>query len=498
MTNRKKENSPNVLLITMDQWPGSFLGCEGHVAIETPTIDRLAKSGTRFSRAYSECPICIPARRSIMTGQTPKLHGDRVFQKNLKMPVKTKTIAQAFRESGYQAYAVGKLHVMPQRDRIGFDDTYISEEGRPYYGAIDDYDLYLADKGFVGQQFSHGVSNNDYTWRTWQLPEDCHVTNWATQQMCRTIKRRNPEKPSFWYLSYTHPHPPLVPLATYFERYARKEIPSPLVSDWSDKSLSHFIEKVKSRWPKLSNGLIADIRRAFYALCTHIDAQIRVVIGTLREEKLLDNTIIMITSDHGDMLGDFGLFAKRLMYEGSVRVPMIVLGTKNDKVVSKGKVSKRLVGLADVMPTLLHLANIKIPKSCDGKSMFEDQQRNTFYAEANEGVNATRMVTDDNYKLVWYSDGNILQLFDLKSDPNELNDISKNPKMKDQVEKLKKVLIDNLYGEDQTFMKNGELIGSLAVRDVLSGLKTGLGLLGERELLGQRGIQYPPPPVDKK
>ena len=494
MTNNKV--SPNVLLITMDQWPGSFLGCEGHPVIETPTIDRLARNGTRFTRAYSECPICIPARRSIMTGQTPKLHGDRVFQKNLKMPPNTKTIAQTFRDNGYQAFAVGKLHVMPQRDRIGFDDALISEEGRPYYGSIDDYDLYLAEKGFVGQQFSHGVSNNDYTWRTWQLPEDCHVTNWATQQMCRTIKRRNPENPSFWYLSYTHPHPPLVPLSTYFDRYTRKNIPSPLESDWSKKLNSHFIKNIKNRWPKLSNQLITDVRRAFYALCTHIDAQIRVVIGTLREEKLLDDTIIMITSDHGDMLGDFGLFAKRLMYEGSARVPMIVLGTTRDEIVPKGKVSNKLVGLADVMPTLLDLADIKIPQSCNGKSMFDNKPRESLYAEANEGPNATRMITNDSFKLIWYPHGNILQLFDIKNDPHELKDISKIPKMNVEIKKLTKILINNLYGEDKFFIKNGELIGNSATLDITSSLKTGLGLLGERELLGQRGIHYPPPPVD--
>ena len=495
MANNNKK-SPNVLLITMDQWPGSFLGCEGHPVIETPTIDRLAKSGVRFSRAYSECPICIPARRSIMTGQTPKLHGDRVFQKSLKMPLNTKTIAQVFRDSGYQAFAVGKLHVMPQRDRIGFDDAFISEEGRPYYGSIDDYDLYLAEKGFVGQQFSHGVSNNDYTWRTWQLPEDCHVTNWATQQMCRTIKRRNPEKPSFWYLSYTHPHPPLVPLSTYFDRYSRKKIPNPLESNWSKKLNSHFIKNVKSRWPKLSNELIADVRRAFYALCTHIDAQIRVVVGTLREEKLLDDTIIMITSDHGDMLGDFDLFAKRLMYEASTRVPMILLGTTKDNVVPKGKVSNRLVGLSDVMPTLLHLANIKIPQSCNGISMFGDKPRKSLYAEANEGPNATRMITNENFKLIWYPYGNILQLFDIKNDPHELQDISKVPEMNVEIKKLTKLLINNLYGEDKFFIKNDELIGNSAILDISSSSKSGLGLLGERELLGQRGIHYPPPPVD--
>lgn len=494
MTNKKF--SPNVLLITMDQWPGSFLGCEGHPVIETPTIDRLARNGTRFTRAYSECPICIPARRSIMTGQTPKLHGDRVFQKNLKMPSNTKTIAQTFRDNGYQAFAVGKLHVMPQRDRIGFDDALISEEGRPYYGSIDDYDLYLAEKGFVGQQFSHGVSNNDYTWRTWQLPEDCHVTNWATQQMCRTIKRRNPEKPSFWYLSYTHPHPPLVPLSTYFDRYTRKNIPSPLESDWSKKLNSHFIKNIKNRWPKLSNQLITDVRRAFYALCTHIDAQIRVVIGTLREEKLLDDTIIMITSDHGDMLGDFDMFAKRLMYEGSTRVPMIVIGTTRDEIVPKGEVSNNLVGLADVMPTLLDLADIKIPQSCNGKSMFGNKPRESLYAEANEGPNATRMITNDNFKLIWYPYGNIIQLFDIKNDPHELNDISKVPKMNVEIKKLTKILINNLYGEDKFFIKKGELIGNPVTVDISTNSKTGLGLLGERELLGQRGIHYPPPPID--
>ena len=489
------KNSPNVLLITMDQWPGSFLGCEGHSVIETPTLDRLARNGVRFTRAYSECPICIPARRTLMTGQTPKLHGDRIFQKNLRMPSNTKTIAQAFRDAGYQAFAVGKLHVMPQRDRIGFDDAYISEEGRPYYGSIDDYDLFLAEKGHVGQQFSHGVSNNDYTWRTWQLPEDCHVTNWATQQMCKTIKRRNPDKPAFWYLSFTHPHPPLVPLNANFDRYTRKTIPKPLVSDWTKKTTSHFLKNIKDRWPQMSSEMIDDVRRAFYALCTHIDAQIRIVIGTLREEKLLDNTIVMITSDHGDMLGDFGLFAKRVMYENSTRIPMVVLGTKENKKINKGSISNRLVGLADVMPTLLDLANIKIPSSCNGQSMFDSQPRKNLYAEANEGINATRMITDDRYKLVWYPHGNIFQLFDLKNDPEELIDLSLKGDFQNHLNKLKTTLADSLYGDDLAFLNNKEIVGIPI--NVSNDGKPSLGLLGERELLGQRGMHYPPPPISE-
>jgi arylsulfatase A-like enzyme len=242
---------------------------------------------------------------------------------------------------------------------------------------------------------------------------------------------------------------------------------------------------------------IADVRRAFYALCTHIDAQIRLVIGTLREEKLLDNTIIMITSDHGDMLGDFGLFAKRLMYENSARVPMILLGTKEDKIVGKGEVSNRLVGLADIMPTLLDLAKIKIPSSCDGQSMFHKNPRTFLYAEANENINATRMVTSNNYKLVWYPYGNSFQFFDLINDPKELEDVYEKSKFQSHIETLKNILIKNLYGKDLSFIKEGKLIGISSDEIKSDDVKTGLGLLGERELLGQRGLQYPPPPIDQ-
>ena len=116
--------------------------------------------------------------------------------------------------------------------------------------------------------------------------ENCHVTNWATKQMCKTIKRRNPNDHHFGVVLY-YPHPPLVPIHTYFERYTRKNIPLPLQSHWSNETQLTFLKNIKNRWPQMSKELIADVRRAFYALCTHIDAQIRLVIGTLREEKLL-------------------------------------------------------------------------------------------------------------------------------------------------------------------------------------------------------------------
>ncbi|MCH2615035.1 MAG: sulfatase-like hydrolase/transferase, partial [Opitutales bacterium] len=115
---------PNVLLISTDHWPATLLGCAGHPAVQTPTLDQLAANGTRFINTYAECPVCIPARRTLMTGTTPRTHGDRIFQETLPMP-DLPTMADTFRNAGYQAYAVGKLHVYPQRDRIGFDDVIL-------------------------------------------------------------------------------------------------------------------------------------------------------------------------------------------------------------------------------------------------------------------------------------------------------------------------------------------------------------------------------------
>ena len=121
--------------------------------------------------------------------------------------------------NGYQTYASGKLHVYPPRARAGFDDVQLCEEGRPQLGPTDDYEIYLGEVGETGRQFLHGMSNNDYVARPWHLKEEHHATNWITREMCRFIQRRDPTRPSLWYCSYTHPHPPLVPPQWYLEFY---------------------------------------------------------------------------------------------------------------------------------------------------------------------------------------------------------------------------------------------------------------------------------------
>ena len=480
---------PNVLLVTTDHWSAGLLGEASHPEILTPTLDQLARGGVRYTNAYSECPVCIPARRTLMTGTAPRTHGDRVFKTHEPMP-DLPTLAGTFRRAGYQAHAVGKLHVMPQRDRIGFDDVLLAEEGRPVLGAVDDYDLFLADHGHAGQGYAHGMSNNEYHHRPWHLDERLHVTNWATQQMVRQIKRRDPRKPGFWFLSYCHPHPPLVPLQCYLDLYRDLEPAAPRHGSWSadTDALPASLRRNRRESAWMSERHIRAARRAFYALCTHIDHQLRLVVGTLREEGLLDDTAILFSSDHGDMLGNHGLWAKRLYYEESANVPMILSGPAGDGRVGVGRTDDRLVGWQDVMPTLLDLAGIEPPASVEGLSMVGPRRRETFYGECGEGPACTRMLHDGRYKLVYYPDGNRRQLFDLREDPHESEDLAGQAAHAPTLRRLEDALAAELYGGDEAWVVDGRLQGLPAVPDAPPAANRGLN--------GQRGLHYPQPPTD--
>ncbi|MEZ4865142.1 MAG: sulfatase-like hydrolase/transferase [Caldilineaceae bacterium] len=478
---------PNVLLISTDHWPAALLGVAGHPVIQTPTLDELARSGTRFTNCYAECPVCIPARRTLMTGTPPRTHGDRVFKELLPMP-KLPTLAETFGNAGYQTYAVGKLHVYPQRNRIGFDDVILDEEGRQQYGAVDDFELFLGDEGYAGQHFGHGMSNNEYSARPWHLPEYTHPTNWATTQMCRTIKRRDPTRPAFWFLSYRHPHPPLVPLQSYLDLYRDLAIDEPTIGLWADgnESLPYSLQGKQAVGHKHNATQIRLARRAFYALCTHIDHQLRVVIGTLREEGLLNDTILLFTSDHGDMLGNHGMWAKRLFYEQSANIPMILLGPAGDQRVGHHRVDERLVGWQDIMPTLLDLAGVPIPASVEGISMVGEAKRPWFYGEIDEGAHATRMIHDGRYKLIYYAAGNHRQLFDLQEDPGEQLDRARDATYAEPLERLTQLLISQLYGGDEVWVEDDKLVG-LPDRDFTPGPNRGL--------TSQRGAHWPQPPA---
>lgn len=453
------QDRPNVLMIVTDHWQAEQLGVAGHEAILTPGLNELAHAGVRYTNCYSECPVCIPARRSLLTGTSPRSHGDRVFNDQLGMHPVT-TIAQAFRNGGYQADAVGKLHVHPQRDRVGFDSVLLDDEGRPQWGTLDDYDIYLGDQGHAGRQFDHGMSNNQYNWRPWHLSEETHATAWAGRSMARTIKRRDPTKPAFWYLGFRHPHPPLVPPQSYIDIYRDVEIDAPYIGQWAQGGdLPFAIQALQKRGTLINEGQLIAARRAFYALCTQIDHQIRYLIGTLRLEGLLDDTIFCFLSDHGDMLGNHAMMAKRVFYESSANVPLVMMGTKGNPWLPEGSVDDRLVGLQDIMPTLLDVCGLEIPDTVDGISAAGSRKRDHIYGECGEDDHASRMIRTRRHKLIYYPVGNHFQLFDMENDPREMTDIARDPAHRDILHKLKELLKSELYGSDMAWFENGELVG---------------------------------------
>ncbi len=472
---------PHVLLINTDHWSGRLLGCAGHPVIRTPTLDALARDGIRFSSCYSTCPVCIPARRSLMTSLSPRSHGDRVYSDRMPMPQGVTTLAQAFRDGGYQAVAVGKLHVYPQRNRIGFDEVILSEEARYEFGGTDDYEDWLARHGYLGLEYAHGMSNNQYFTRPWHLPEEAHATTWATRQMIRQIKRRDPTRPSFFYLSYIHPHPPLVPLRDYLDMYPPEAMDEPVCADW-DREETYALQYARrdTAGPDAVYGPreIREARRAFYAQCTHIDHQLRLVIGTLKEEGLLDRTILAFTSDHGDMLFDHGMTGKRLFYDGSCRVPLILSGKPLQS--RRGEVNPALACLEDIMPTLLTLCGLPVPETCEGIDLLGDPSRDLLYAE----IDQTRMVTDGRYKLIYYAVGNRTQLFDLENDPRECCDLAGLPACAGIRRRLEDFLIRNLYGRDEAWVQDGRLVG-LPDHPCAS--------QPNYTLSNQRGLHWPPP-----
>jgi arylsulfatase A-like enzyme len=308
-------------------------------------------------------------------------------------------------------------------------------------------------------------------------------------QMARTIKRRDPTRPGFWCLSYTPPHPPLIPLESYVDYYRQFDIPEACQGDWSEdpEGLPVTLRMNQSFYGGYKGDVLREVRRAFYALCTHIDHQLRVVIGTLREEAILDDTIVLIASDHGDMLGDFGLFAKRTYYESSGHIPMVLMGTAADRRVGHHRTDDRLVGLQDVMPTLLDLAGIPVPDSCDGMSMVGERKRATLYGDCLENISATRMLHDGRHKLIWYPAGNHLQLFDLDEDPDELRNLANDPDYTAVRARLVEGLAGELYGADveQGWVKDGKLVGFEAPPYKEH---------PDRGLNGQRGLHFPQPP----
>lgn len=428
------EKQPNILLITCDQLRGDLLGCAGHPIIQTPNINMLARHGVRFSQAYSTTPICIPARSMVMAGQEGGELGITQFLPGFEIPVK-ETLPQALSDSGYQTKAIGKMHFFPERRHYGFDSMSLCEEGRTMGEAngedrgYDDYELWLAEQGYAGQAFSHGVPMNGYATSIWQLPDNLHPTEWIGSETCKEIKRRDWSRPFFMWASFTAPHPPLTPLMKDLYIYDKDEMPKPSMGDWVNEHPSFHDLYLDDKTEKEIDLAI----RAYYALVTQVDRQISRILGTLREEGLLKNTWIIFTSDHGDSLGDHGLWRKTKFLKGSTNIPYIITPPLSDESIDSyqtNTINNSVVGLQDILPTCLEIAKVEMPSHVTGRSLLplvsnpDEKVRETILGEVGPLRGRTFMLTDGIWKYIWYEEDGGELLFNIQNDPDELKNLT--------------------------------------------------------------------------
>ena len=440
---------PNILLLMTDQHRADCLSAErSRHPVRTPFLDEVAATGTRFTRAYSACPVCVPARRTLMTGTRPRTH--RLVMNgwcDLPFP----TLPGVLRDAGYQTHLVGKLHFAPSRARYGFDSMRWADA--PWYhddpvGRDNDYFRFLAAHGISpAEAQAHAMTANGHPARPFHLDERFHFSNWCAAEALEFLDRRDPTCPFFLNVSLIHPHQPLTPPRDYLDKYLRPEVdvPPPVVGDWVDAAPDGRVESWRIDLPPAEARYQ---RAAYYATIEHLDGQLGRVLRAVPRD-----TIVLFCSDHGEMLGDHRWMRKRTPYEGSARVPMLLRLPGQSPAVDD-----RPAELMDVMPTLLDAAGVDVPETVGGQSLLGDARRGFVHGECSEVPtmnSGMQYVTDGRRKFCWWPGRGEGQFFDLEADPDERFDVIDD--RPDEAAEWRGRLVGELDGRPEGFVKDGEL-----------------------------------------
>jgi arylsulfatase len=475
---------PNILFIMTDQMRGDCMGIAGHPDVKTPYLDSLAVEGNYFPNTYTACPSCIAARASLMTGLDPK-HTKRVgYQDGVAWNYDT-TLAGELKKAGYYTKCVGKMHVHPLRNNLDFDDVVLHDGYLAYYRKpttpfyehqtiADDYFHWLkTELGADVDITDSGIECNSWIARPFPYAEKYHPTNWVVSNSIDFLRKRDRSKPYFLYASFVRPHPPFDAPQCYFDMYQNKELTPPPVGDWADPESY----KTQGRHYCCENGIAdPELQRqaqvGYYACITHLDHQIGRLIQAVQEDGDWDNTIIVFASDHGELLGDHHTFRKLRPYQGSVQVPLIIT-MPHALAKQKGITHKQVVGLQDIMPTLLDMAGAEIPKTLDGHSLYpmingdKTPTREYVHGEHSGGIIGNQYIVTETDKFIWYMESGEEQYFRLETDPKELKNEIHNPQFQERINYLRNILIQELTGREEGYTDGVHLIKGCPQKAVL-------------------------------
>lgn len=454
---------PNFLFIFPDQWRGDCLSILGHPVVETPFLDNVAAEGTLFTSGYTPSPSCIPARVCLATGMNPSSTGRLGYKDRVPWEFKN-TLMRVLRDNDYQTLMVGKTHFFPQRLALGFEEMRLCEVRTVEEGFKSDYHAWL-EKETSGkiQDTSEIIGPNSWIPHPWTYPEYYHPTNWTTDNSIELLSRRDPTRPFFLQVNYHRPHPPIDPPQHYYERFLNKPLPPVPIGDWADEFDVQSYD-VNLFFGHLPDHALDRSRRAYYAQLAHLDVQIGRLLLYMRKHGLLDNTYVIFSSDHGELLGDHHLFRKFNAFEGSAKIPFFIKPPENRGEFKRGVVNDTAVSLVDVMPTLLEEAGIPIPPSVDGISLSPilrgaPIQRKFIHGEHIDHqpqLGAWQYLTDGHVKYIWETKSGKEYCFDLDADPQELVNLAARPEHADLVTHWRQRLIEILAQRPQDGLSDGK------------------------------------------
>ena len=456
LANEPSQKQPNIVMIVVDDMRFDEFGAGGHPFLETPQIDQLAQEGVNFSRAYHVTPLCSPNRASLLTGQYPSRHGvvDNTSRSNLSH--RLELFPGLLQSAGYRTAHIGKWH-------MGNDPT-------PRPG----YDYWVS---YAGQ----GKLINPELYEEGKISEvKGYITDILTERALKFIND-SAQQPFFLYVGHKAVHPEAlqrndgsadlsvkreyIPAKRHEGRYQTAEVPTlgqyPVTNDFSplNESLSirKTLEQSDERWDTwINSGFSKDTVRKRAEMMLAVDDSLGLIVQTLKEQALLDNTLIIFTSDNGYFYGEHGLtIERRYPYEEAIKAPLIIKQPKTKNNLSHAGLENMLVSSVDLAPTILAYANVEIPTLIQGRSFYsvlEGGDKHTrdavfieYFAHENPFIWTAKIdykaVIVGPYKLVkWTLYDNEYELYNLQDDPRELNNLAKQQAYKTKLIDMLRIL----------------------------------------------------------
>jgi choline-sulfatase len=416
-----------------DQMTAPALPCYGHPVVKTPYISKLADEGVIFENAYCNSPLCAPSRFSMMSGQMASRIG--AYDNAALFPEDVPTIAHYLRDNGYHTCLSGKMHFVGADQRHGFEDRLTTDIYPGDFGWTPDWENFMERPTWYHNMLSIVQSGICVTSN--QIDFDEEVT-FSSVRKIKELVRSDDERPFFLLTSFTHPHDPFAVTKEYWDKYDHNEIDMPAIPvipyDELDPHCKRLYHVNAMGEYEQTEERIKKSRHAYYSMISYLDDKVGCLLDALEKTGLKDNTIIVVTSDHGEMLGERGMWYKMSYFEWASRVPLIIYAPAR---FSARRV-KQHVSLVDLLPTLTDIASgdesPEYADTVDGKSLVplleggnEDNNATVHGEILCEGaISPIIMIRRNRYKYI-YCDADPEQLYDVENDPTEMNNLAGQP-----------------------------------------------------------------------